>query len=338
MSDTLIRAPKFDFGAAVTQIFNLPGGKSYLFRALGFGTLILLAAFLLLGIPIIKAYIAMFQGMVAMDTTSGLSDSEEMAAVFAAMGPMFSAVGWFTLLYVIQFGTYIAIETALYRNIIRGEDKGLFPLRFGIDEFKVLATRIVVAIILYAVLMVGYFGSAIFGAIAFGLGSAANSTALFAVIGLLVALLFLALIGGLIYVFIRLAPSAAFSVRDVDFTPVGSWATMKTYFWPTFGAVLTVGVVGYVVILIFSILAFGLLMSASGIIPALMSLEDTLTDAPDFDPILQTLTSPGFVVPAVLVTAIATFLGFLYYGAIWSIWGYVAKLTDPRRDNSEEPH
>ena len=327
MTDDMIRAPRFDFGAAVTQVFNLPSGNGYLFRVLGFGTLILSLSFVLLGYPIVKAYISMFQGMAAMDTTSGLSEAEEIQMALETMQPIFAAMGWFSLLYLVQIGVYVSVETALYRNIIRGEDKGLFPLRFGGDEFKVLITRIVVAVILYAVLVACYFVIIILGAMAFGLGSSTGSTAALGIIGVLAFVLFLGLVGVMIYASIRLAPSAAFAVRDIDYTPVGSWGTMKTYFWPTFGAVLVVGIIGYIVISIFSFLALGTLLFASGIFSKLIVLDETSSDTPDFTPLLDTLASPGFIIPAAIVTLMTIFLGLLYTGAIWSIWGYVAKLT-----------
>ncbi|MEP4051847.1 MAG: hypothetical protein ABJN22_06365 [Litorimonas sp.] len=333
MTDSIIRAPKFDFGAAITQIFNLPGGKGYLFRVVGFATLLLTVAFVLFGIPIVKSYVAMFQSIATMEATTGMSEAEELAAVMATMQPMFASMGWFSLLYIAQIGLYISVETALYRNIILGEDKGFFPLRFGGDEFRVLVTRIVVAFILYAAFFVLYFGLIILGAMVFGLGSAAESTAVYGIVALFAFLSFVAFIGGMVYVAIRLAPSAAFAVRDEDFTPVGSWGTMKTYFWPTFGAVLVVGLIGYIGLVVLSLLAFGLLFVSSGIFPLLMELD--VDETPDFTPLLDLLSSAGFIIPAILITLVFTFLGLLYYGAIWSIWGYIAKLTDRQKTLNE---
>lgn len=327
MTDTLIRAPRFDIGAAMTQVFNLPSGNGYLLRVMGFASLLLTVSFVLLGIPIVKAYASVFENMMALDMAD-LSDAEEMAAAYSVMAPLFAAMGFFFLLYIIQIGTYISVEVALYRNIIRGEDKGFFPLRFGMDEFKVLITRIVVALILYAAFMVAYFGFAVLGLMIFGLGSSVGSTVVLGIAGLIMFLLVLALIGALVYASIRLAPSAAFSVRDEVFTPVGSWGTMKTYFWPAFGSVLVIGIIGYIALMVFSLLAFGILIYASGIIPIMMALESNTNDIPDFSPLLEMLTSVGFIVPSIIVMAIATFFSFLYMGAIWSIWGYVAKLTE----------
>ena len=330
MTNNVIQAPQFDFSAAVTQMFNLPGGKGYLFRVIGFGTLLLSAAFVLLGIPIVKAYVSMFRLMMELDLAEGLSDAEEAEAMMKVMAPIFASMGFFFLLYIIQFGTYISVETAIYRNIIRGEDKGFFPLRFGGDECKVLLTRIVVALILYAVFFAVYFGGAIFGFILFGLGAATESAAIMGIAGILVTLLVLAAIGGLIYGAIRLAPSAAFTVRDVDFTPIGSWSPMKTYFWPTLGSFLVVGVVGYIALIIVYFLAFGILVATSGILPALSSLEAEEGVVPDFSPVLDTLASAGFIIPSIIFGVVLVAFSLLYLGAIWSIWGYIAKLTERR--------
>jgi len=326
MSDLFISAPRFDFGAAITQIFDLPSGRGYLCRVLGFATLLLTLAFILLGFPIVKAYVSFFQEIASLDVATEMTESEEIAAVYRSMAPIFAAMGWASMLYIVQIGIYISVETALYRNILRGEDKGFFPLRFGMDEFKVLVTRIVVAIILYGVFFIAYFVLAIIGLVVFGIASSGDSTAAMGIVGIFAFLVILALIGGLIYAAIRLAPSAAFSVRDEDYTPVGSWSTVKTYFWPTFGAVLVVGMVGYIGLSILSLIAFGILFYASGIFPLLMSLENT--DTPDFTPVVDALTSAGFIIPALTITMMFVFLSLLYTGAIWSIWGYVAKLTD----------
>lgn len=323
---TMIQPSRFEFGKAVGQVFNLPGGTGFLFRTLGAATLILLLAYLILGIPIAKAYISVFQSALALAEVEGGADPDP-EAVFALLGPIFAAMGYLTLLYVVQFGTYIAVEAALYRNITRGEDKGLMPLRFGLDEWRVLGTRIVVAIILYGLLMAAYFGGFIIGAILFGLASATDVGAVMAVAGIVIFIAVIALFLAMIYIALRLVPSAAFSVRDQAFNPVASWGPMKSYIWPTFGAVLVVGLIGYFALSIFMVMAFGLLLGASGILPALMALDVDGDTMPDFSPVLETLTSAGFIVPAIIVTIIAVFLSLFYMSAIWSIWGYVAKLT-----------
>ena len=46
--------PRFEFGAAVSQVFNLPGGRSFLFRLIASGAVVLLLAMMVIGIPIFK--------------------------------------------------------------------------------------------------------------------------------------------------------------------------------------------------------------------------------------------------------------------------------------------
>jgi len=316
MTETIIRAPNFDFGAAVTQIFNLPGGKGYLFRVIGFASLMLITAYVLLGIPLVKAYVSMFSALVN-TPLEGLTETEQVEAMIESMGPMYAMTGYFTLLYFLQYGVFISVETALYRNIIHEEDKGFFPLRFGGDECKVLLTRIVVAIILYALFFAVYFCGAIIGVIFFALGSAANSAAIMGIAVVFVILLVFGVIGVFIYAAIRLSPSAAFSVRDQDFTPIGSWGPMKTYFWPTFGAVLLIGVVGYFGVMIVYVMALGLILTTSGIFPALSSLEYEEGVVPDFSIVLDKLTSFGFIVPSFIFGTIIIGLGLLYVGALF---------------------
>ena len=88
------------------------------------------------------------------------------------------------------------------------------------------------------------------------------------------------------------------------------------------------GLIGYIGLVVLSLVAFGLLFVSSGIFPLLMELDTDET--PDFTPLLDLLSSAGFIIPAILIALVFTFLGLLYYGAIWSIWGYIAKLTDRR--------
>ena len=334
MSDNLIQAPKFDFGAAVTQIFNLPGGNGYLFRVIGFGALITFVATASLGIPILKAYVTFFSLMMDIDLV-GQSETEQLDAMMDGLAPIFASMGLFFLLYIFQFGTYISVETALYRNIIHEEDKGFFPLRFGSDECKVLLTRIVVAAIIYAVFFAVYFGGAIFGFILFALSGGIENVAVLGIIGIFVTLIVLAVIGIIIYAAIRLGPSAAFSVREPDFTPVGSWSPMKTYFWPTFGALLVIGGVGYIGLMVIYLLAIGVILATSGILPAMMSMDVESETYPDFSPVLDSLSSAGFIIPVCIFGVILIAFSLLYFGAIWSTWGYVAKLTEPRLESHE---
>lgn len=327
MTTEITRTPPFNIKAAMGQVFNLPGGNGYLFRVLGWGTLILLIGFLLFGVPIAKAYISMFQNIIALDTSSAGGEPDP-AEVWAVIGPFFASFGLFMLLYIVQVGTYISVEAALYRNIIRGEDRGIFPLWFGYDEWRVLGTKIVVGMILYAIFMGVYFAMAILLGIIFGIGGAISSSGVVAVIGgLIFFIAFLGLLAGMAYASIRFIPAAAISVRDEEFSPFSAWNMMKPYALPTLGAVVIVGLIGYFALAFFTMLALGILVYSSGMVDILTSIDWEAETMPDLSPLWETMSSAGFMIPAVLLMAVSTFLTLLYMGAIWSIWGYIAKLT-----------
>ena len=114
MNENIIRAPKFVVGDAVKQVFNLPGGMGYLFRVLGFGSLLFTVLFILLGVPIIRAYVEMFSNLMALENLDSEPDPEEMLEI---MGPFFAAMGYIFLLYIGQYFVFVSVETALYKNI-----------------------------------------------------------------------------------------------------------------------------------------------------------------------------------------------------------------------------
>lgn len=109
---------------------------------------------------------------------------------------------------------------------------------------------------------------------------------------------------------------------------MGSWKIMKSYVWPTLGSVLIVGIIGYIALSIFWMLASIILFMSSGIIGVLTEMDFESNEMPDFSPLLEQMSSAGFIVPAVIILFLAMFVSFLFIGAIWSIWGYIAKLTD----------
>ena len=330
MNENIIRAPKFVVGDAVKQVFNLPGGMGYLFRVLGFGSLLFTVLFILLGVPIIRAYVEMFSNLMALENLDSEPDPEEMLEI---MGPIFAAMGYIFLLYIGQYFVFVSVETALYKNIIRGEDKGFFPLRFGYDEWRVFGLRLVVGLMLYIAYMVAYFVAIIvfmmfFGLALAGTGGGEPSVGLGIVGGLLFILFIFGFIVAYLYALIRLAPTAAISVRTRDFNPVGSWKIMKSYVWPTLGAVLIIGIIGYIALSIFWLIAVSILIVVSGLPGVLSRMDFESNDAPDFSPLIEQISTAGFIIPSVIILFLMMVVSFLFIGAIWSIWGYIAKLTD----------
>jgi len=317
------RPPSFDFGAATLQGFNLPGGKRYLFRVALWTAALLTLAYVILGTPIVKAYVDVFKNAIEMEhSLDGTTDPD---AFLAVMAPMFRAMGMVMLIGLLQVAIFAAAETAIYRNILHGEDRGVFPLTFGTDEFRVLGTRLVVGLMLGCAYVGAYLIAFIIGAILVGLAGATGSSVLAAISGILIFGLIIVAIAAFVWVAIRLAPSAAFSVKYRAFNPFASWAPMKGLVWPAIGSFLILYLVGYFILNFVITIIFIVLFFASGIMGVIMEIDASANELPDMSPLWEHLSSPGFMIPLILGVFVSIFLWMIWYGTLWSLWGYLAK-------------
>lgn len=328
------RPSSFDFGAATLQGLNLPGGKSYIFRVAAWTAIVLTCLYVALGTPIVRAFVEVVQNAIEMELP--IDDAEpDPEVVFAMMAPMFRAVGLIFLISLLQMFVFAAAETAIYRNLFHGEDRGVFPLTFGIDELRVLGSRIVVGFIVGGVYMGLYLVGVIAGLIIFGIAGATGSGGITALGGILVFFLFLGAVGVIIWVAVRLAPTSAYSVKLRAFNPVASWAPMQGKVWPAIGSFLILYFVGYFIISFAIGIVFLFMFLASGILKPLMELDTTSTEIPDFSGVWAQVSSAGFIIPMVIGVFLAIFLSLLWWGMIWSMWGYFAKSDHMSNDASQ---
>lgn len=317
------RPPSFDFGAATGQGFNLPGGKSYLLRVAAWSAGLVLIIYAALGIPVAKAFVAFFQNAMEMDIPLG--GEPDPSDMFEMMAPMLRVMGIMMFIGLLQMIVFAAAETAIYRNLFHKEDRGVFPLMLGMDELRVLGTRLVIGFILGGVYFGSYMLVFLIGAMTFGLADAANSGGLAAIGGILVFAIMVAAIAAFVWISIRLAPASAFAVKHRVFNPFASWAPMKGLVWPAIGSFLILYVVGYFILSFVAGLIFLILFLSSGIIGVMTKIDPTSEAMPDFSPIWEHMTSPGFIIPMVIAVFLSLFLSLIWYGTIWSLWGYLAK-------------
>lgn len=309
----------FDFGAATLQGFKLPGGKSYLIRVAAWTAILITIVYVALGAPVVRAYVELFQNFYEMELNlDGSAPDNEV--VLAVMAPMFRAMGVMFLIGFLQIAVFAAAETAIYRNLFHNEDRGFFPLTFGMDELRVLGTRIVVGFILGGIYLLMFLLYAVMGMI-----GVAGSGVLAALGGLLTFFITLAAIAGFIWSAVRLAPSSAYSVKLRAFNPIASWAPMRGQVWSAIGGYLILYLVGYFIVGFILMIVFMLLFMSSGILGVLMKIDDTTGELPDFSPVWEHLTSAGFIIPLIIAILISMFLSMIWYGMIWSMWGYFAK-------------
>jgi len=115
---------------------------------------------------------------------------------------------------------------------------------------------------------------------------------------------------------------------------------MRGFVWPAIGSYLILYFVGYFILSFVISIIFLVLFLSSGIIGVLMDLDASSGAVPDFSQVGEHLTSAGFIIPLVIAILISMFLAMLWYGMIWSLWGYFAKDADPdywEPQTSEEP-
>lgn len=317
-------APSFDFGAATLQGFNLPGGRSYLVRVAVWAALLMTIIYVALGGSIVRAYIDVFQNMITTEfDVSG--NGQDPKVLMAMMAPMIRATGVMMLIGLLQVIVFTSAETAIYRNLFHQEDRGVFPLTFGMDELRVLGTRFVVGLILGGIYIGVYLGVFLIGAMFAGAAGALESGFLGAIGGILILLMFIAAIAVFAWVAVRLAPASAYSVKDRVFSPLASWTPMKGRVWPAIGSFLIVYFVGYFVLGFVLSIVFVVLFLSSGIIGVMMDLDVTSDATPDFSAIGEHISSAGFIIPLIIAIFISMFLAMIWYGSIWSMWGYFAK-------------
>lgn len=314
------RPPSFDFGAAIGQGVNLPGGMSYLFRVAAWSALLILIVYAALGTPIVKAFADMI-GMAINMEHSLVGVEPDPEDVMAMMAPMFGAMGLMMLIGLLQMAVFAAAETAIYRNLFHTEDRGIFPLMFGMDELRVFGTRIVIGFILSGIYMVIYLAVFLIGAIAMAI----NSGVFAALAGLLMFALVVTAIAGFVWAAVKLAPASAYSVKHRAFNPFASWDPMKGLVWPAIGSYLVLYVVGYFMLSFVMMFVFVIFFFSSGIMGTLMQLDTSDDVIPDVSALGEQLTSAGFIIPLLIAVFISLFLSLIWYGAIWSMWGYMAK-------------
>ncbi len=310
----------YDFGRAIFLPFKSGSGstafvlKSALFYALALSVLFALFGRMLMG-PM-EDFVTV---MIELETAS---EAEEIALV----GKMFGSMGRVILPYLLimlgGWAIWVMIESALHRRVLRDErPAGLFLWRFGADEWRTVLAQLILYMcyqglyfVVYMVLLLGMVLAALMGAVSIVLG----------IIGGIIAFgLIVAGIGLMVWVLVRLAPTAALSVANGEFAIGEAWPVVKGRIWPTVGA--------YAFHYIISSIVFYIIMAIVGVafVGSIMGEFSGLSDSATGDEIWQ-LFKTVFSEPSTLVgLTIAGFI-LLFVAAIWMqlIAGISTHVTD----------
>jgi hypothetical protein len=164
------------------------------------------------------------------------NDPAQAMALMQKMAPFYAVVLPVGLI-VISVWT-----AAVYRIILRPEDKGFGYLKLGADEL-----RLVLLTLIYVFLAMAFSFVVIFAA---GLLAAAAAVAGGAVAGIMGVLIFLGVMAAFVFVGVRLSLAGPMTFAEQRLRVFGSWALTRGQFWRLLGAYVLSIVLALVVVLL----------------------------------------------------------------------------------------
>jgi hypothetical protein len=144
------------------------------------------------------------------------------------------------LMFLTEIGVFalqIVLFTATQRAVLRPTERGLFYLRIGMDELRLVGLGFFLAIAAYiAMFMVMLVVGIVVAVAAVASGSPAVAV-------LLVAIAFLGVFGAMIYAMVRLSLAFPLTFLRRQFVVGEAWRLSGNRFWTLFGAYLVIAVI-----------------------------------------------------------------------------------------------
>lgn len=205
------------------------------------------------------------------------ADPEAAMAVMSQLIPFYLIA---TPAFIVFFGVFY---TAVYRAVLRPEDKAWGHLRLGRDELRMMGLFIYQMVVWLGLTLVAgiVFGLVIaIGMVAGGQG-AGGATAASAIVAIILYLVF---IGAGIWLAVRLSLAQPMTFEQKRIVLFKSWSLTRGRFWPLLGCYLLALVTGFVVSLLGSAIGmavmvpFGEFTSFAAVVePDFTSLQAYLT-------------------------------------------------------------
>jgi hypothetical protein len=211
----------FSPGGAAAEGFRLIGTKPGAFVAWALFYIVTSAVFMA---AIYLAMPGLFQ-LMSQSGTDAAANQAAIAAYFKDNLPQV-IVGFLVLIPVLLIWSAI-FTAAIYRAVLRPEDKGFAYLRLGADEFRLFGLTLLIVVVLIGV---GIVLGVVFSLLA--------AVLIAQKLGWVLVLLGLALFGLYVWVVTRLSLCAAQTFAEKRITLFGSWKLTGGHFWGLFGMIL----------------------------------------------------------------------------------------------------
>jgi hypothetical protein len=224
-------------GGAVGAGFGLIGRRPW--AVLGWGVFAYLAFFLLSIVAIVVFGLSMFAAVPTLMTPGATPSPQDVVRLMGAIWPMF-------LIFTIgQLVIGAILQGAVYRSVLRPDDRAFFSIRIGVEEvvlFLLYLVFVVFMIVAYIAFVVAVIAAGFAGHAIGGIGG-----------GLVTFLLVLASFMALLWVATRfaLAGPMSFAERRVRF--FGAWALSRGEGWRLFGLAWLIGLILFGLAILFYI-------------------------------------------------------------------------------------
>ena len=314
-----VKSP-YNFGTAILKPFKSgPGSLGFVLKSAIFYAVVITILLAIFGRMIIGPYIDIIMLSIEQGP-SAVPDEELMKDMMAAIGRMTSG---YIGLVVGGWAIWVMIESALHRRVLRQEYKsGLFPWRFGADEWRTMLSQLILYGAYMGLYMAVYLVAIILVLIAALAGSA--SVAIGVIIGIIAAIVIFAGIGIMIYVLIRLAPMAAMNVAQNELVIDKAWRVSKGRSWPSFGAYAFHYIVSSIVFYIVMVILFFAFLGG------MMPMFEQLGNVEEADQVMAVLSNafaePGMKIGLAIVGFIMSFMAAIWMMCIAGISSHVTEL------------
>jgi hypothetical protein len=213
---------RFSPGGAAVEGFRLIGAKPGTY--LGW-VLFYLVSIIVLGAGVILAMLPLFMSIAKVGGGFPATDPTAMGAFFRANLPALVIAG---LVAVPLILLWTAVFTgAIYRAVLRPEDKGFAYIRLGADEFRLFALNLLIFVVLIGVMLtVGVVAALLMGALA-----AMKLYWAMVLLGIVLFCLY-------IWVVVRLVLCAPQTFAEKRVTLFGSWKLTRNHVWGLIGMFL----------------------------------------------------------------------------------------------------